>query len=38
MVPLEDTTQRVSLYYRGPMEKRKVSRVNTFKWEKYRIK
>ena len=38
MVPLEDTTQRVSLYYRGPMENRKISRVNTFKWEKYRIK
>ena len=38
MVPLEDTTQRVTLLYRGPMENRKISRVNTFKWEKYRIK
>jgi len=38
MVPLEDTTQRVTLNYRGPMENRKQLRVNTFKWEKYRIK
>ena len=38
MVPLEETTRRFSLTYKGPMERRRKNDRRAFDWEKYRIR